>query len=93
MQNFQSKFLRKLSFWFFTFETFKVVKNWPFFKQKLSRAGAHGKKIEGALAPALGHYCETGGAREVCPGRGRKGRPQALYKTYLFLLTKIERLT
>ena len=72
MRNFQSKFLRK----FFTFVTFKIVKNWPFFKQKVSRAGAHGKKIECALAPALGRYCETGGAHEVRPGRGRKGRPR-----------------
>ena len=76
MQNFQSKFLKKLSFLFFTFVTFKVVKNGSFFKQKLSRAGAYGKKIEGTLAPALGRFCETGGARELRPGRRRKGRPR-----------------
>ena len=66
---------------FFTFETFKVVKNGPFFKQKLSRADAYGKKIEGALAlaPALGRYCETEGTHEVHPGRGRKEGPQALH--------------
>ena len=61
---------------FFTFVTLKVVKNGPFFKQKLSRAGALGKKIEGALAAALGRYCEIEGAREVHPGRGCKERPR-----------------
>ena len=50
-QNFQSKFLRKLRFSFFTLVTFKVVKNSLFFKQKPSRAGAYSKKIEDALKP------------------------------------------
>ena len=84
MQNFQLKFLRKLRFLFFYICNFQSYKNGPFFKQKLSRAGAHGKKIECALAPALGRYCETGGTREVHPGRGCKGRPQALKKPLIF---------
>ena len=75
MQNFL-EILEKIEiFCFFTFVTFNIPKHWPFFKQKLSRAGAHGKKIEGALDPALGRYCETGGTREVQPGRGVKGAP------------------
>ena len=50
------------------FETFKVVKNGPFFKQKLLRAGAQRKKIESAHAPTLDLYCEAGGTQQIRPG-------------------------
>ena len=55
---------------------FQVVRNGPFFKQKLSKARAYGKNIEGATVK-LGHYCETGAPVRFARGGGAKGAPRS----------------